>query len=142
MAKFKVGDLITDKNFLYQVMGVIDGFYIIKSIDSSKSAVSIDRVDKVCIEYDLDKPLTTSEYEYLPRCNNCGAVLFYGDSCVRYAGDVYCDDRCLSDEIAEDSTINDNDVAGIPKIEKPLFELTKRQLEMIKKFKVENHTDE
>lgn len=137
MSKFNVGDLITDKSGLYQVFAVYEDTYILKNLlgarqgllDSAKK----DLADRICVVYDLSKPLTKMVYKGACRCSHCDAKLYIGDDCVRYAGDVYCDEDCLLEAIAEDGTIDENDLDDSRKIEKPLFELTVGQLKLIER---------
>lgn len=138
MNKFKVGDLITDKEGLFQVIAVDEKTYTVKKINSNEVNASF-KVSKymlegVAIKYDLSKPLMKTIYKGVCRCAYCDSKLNIGDSCVRYAGAVYCDDDCLFesiDAIAEDDVIDENDLDDSSKSEKPLFELTEGQLKLI-----------
>lgn len=136
MSKFKVGDLITDKMELYQVIAVSEISYTIKKIDENDvNKVPKHIVENNTIKYDLSKPLMKIVSDGVCRCSHCNKELYYGDNCVRNNGDVYCSGFCLVEAIAEDSVINENDLDDRNIIEKPLFDLSKEQIEEIKKVR-------
>lgn len=138
MNKFNVGDLITDKTSLFQVVAVNEKTYTIKKIDENEVYTSFNVskyiIENVAIKYDLSKPLTKIVRNGVCRCSNCSKELHYGDDCVRNNGDVYCDEQCLIEDLtrySEDSVINENDLDDSSKVEKPLFELTEDEMKYI-----------
>ena len=142
MSKFKVGDLITDKKMLLQIIDVKETYYTIKEITGSQQGkitnISQHVVDNLCVKYDLDNPLTKTVNNGKCYCNGCNSVLHWGDECVRYDGNIYCDENCLMiyiDNCSEYSTIGRNDLDDSSNAERPLFDLTKEQIEEFKKGK-------
>lgn len=140
MSKFKVGDLITDKKILVQIIEVNETYYTIKEITGSHQGEITNTaqywVDKICVKYDLDNPLTNTVNNGKCYCNECSEVLHYGDECVRYDGDIYCCENCLMsyiDKCSEYSIIGKNDLDNSSTTERPLFELSEEQIKEIKK---------
>lgn len=141
MSKFKVGDLVTDKRTLVQIIDN-EKHYTIKEIigphQGKVTDVSQHWTDELCVKYDLDYPLTKSVNNGKCYCNECGAELHYGDECARYDGDIYCNENCLMeyiDNCSEYNIIGRKDLDDSSTIERPLFTLTKEQIEEIKKVK-------
>lgn len=144
MSKFKVGDLITDKKILVQIIDVKETHYTIKSIDGYYNGkltnTSQHVLDNLCIKYDLDNPLTHTVNNGKCYCYECSEELHYGDECVRYDDEIFCCESCLEHYIernSEDSTIDEDDLDNGSTTERPLFDLSKEQIEEIKKEKGE-----
>ncbi|MDY0141653.1 MAG: hypothetical protein RBR97_07160 [Bacteroidales bacterium] len=140
MSKFKVGDLITDKKILVQIIDVKETHYTIKSIDGYYNGKLTNTqkgwVDNLCVKYDLDNPLTKTVKNGKGYCYECYSKLHYGDECVRYDGEIFCCENCLMTyigECSEDSTIDEDDLDNSSTAERPLFDLTEEQIEEIKK---------
>jgi len=144
MSKFKVGDLITDKKMLVQIIDVKETHYTIKSIVDVHVGQFANAqhfwVDKVCFKYDLDNPLTKKISSGVCPCHQCEKELHYGGKCVRYDGYIYCDESCLMEYIktcSEDSVLDEYDVDNSSTTQKPLFDLSEEQIEEIKKGRKE-----
>ena len=140
MSKFKVGDLITNKQILVQIMDSNETYYTIKEITGSQQGritnISQYWIDYICVKYDLDNLLTNTVNNGKCYCSECNAVLHWGDECVRYDGDIYCCENCLMsyiDNCSEDSIIVKDDLDDISTTQKPLFDLSEEQIEEIKK---------
>ena len=144
MSKFKVGDLITDKKMLVLIMDFNETYYTIKEITGSHQGRITNTaqywVDKLCVKYDLDNPLTNTVNNGKCYCYECSEELHYGDECVRYDDEIFCCESCLEHYIqrnSEDSTIDEDDLDNSSTTERPLFDLSKEQIEEIKKEKGE-----
>ena len=142
MSRFKVGDLITDKKMLLQVIDVKETYYTIKEITGYHQGRITNTaqhwLDYICVKYDLDNPLTKKISSGVCPCHQCEKELHYGGKCVRYDGYIYCDENCLMEYIktcSEDSVLDEYDVDNSSTTERPLFDLTKEQIEEIKKGK-------
>ena len=142
MSKFKVGDLITDKKILVQIIDVKETHYTIKDITGYHQGKITNTqkgwVDNLCVKYDLDNPLTNTVNNGVCHCYECSEVLHWGDECVRYDGDIYCCENCLMsyiDKCSEYSIIGRKDLDDSSTAERPLFDLTKEQIEEFKKGK-------
>jgi hypothetical protein len=149
VSKFKVGDLITDKKTLVQIIDVKETHYTIKYIggyyhgkitntQKGLERFNSDWVDNLCVKYDLDNPLTKKVFNGKCYCNQCAAELHYGDECIRYGGDIYCDEDCLMAYVrtcSENSVIEKNDLDDSSTTERPLFDLSEEQIEEIKKVR-------
>ena len=140
MIKFKVGDLITNKKILIQIMDFNETYYTIKEITGSQQGkitnTSQHVLDNLCVKYDLDNPLTKTVKNGKCYCYECSEELHYGDDCVRYDDEIFCCEGCLEHYIqrnSEDSTIDEDDLDNSSTAERPLFDLSKEQIEEIKK---------
>ena len=138
MNKFKVGDLITDKSVLYQVVAIDENTYTLKIIigvhQGKIASAKKDLVEKNGVAYDLSKPLTKMVNNGVCECRQCFKELHYGDDCVRDDYHIYCSEECLVEHLAEHGTIDENDLDDSSTIEKPLFELSEEQLKLIEGY--------
>ena len=138
MSKFKVGDLITDKKTLVQIIDVKETHYTIKYIGGYYHGKITNTqkgwVDNLCVKYDLDNPLTKLVNIGVCRCSYCGRELHYGDPCVRYDHDIFCNKSCLVN-YSEIGVVDNEDKLNnsTADTEKPLFDLSEEQIEEIKK---------
>lgn len=140
--KFKIGDLITDRDLLVKIVGIQNDYYVIKvissgdnrKIDLKVATMPIIRADSRGELYDLNKPITHLVYTGKCFCHLCNKMLKYDDVCFRVDDTIYCSEKCATeDKVLGYRTICEDDLDSELAIEKPLFDLTCEQIELLKK---------
>jgi len=141
---YKVDDLIYDNANLFRVIDISPvlgkefTLLIVKSSNIGKigmtATVSAKAVDKCANLFDINNPPMKTVNKGSAVCHQCGTTLKLGDYCVRDNHDnIYCSEDCLLEYCAQESEILEGDLANSKTINVPMFDITKEELEKVKK---------
>lgn len=142
--KYKVNDFITEGNNLAQIIAVddVNHKYLLKIIRNRRKkseglitevGEGIDRNDHFRL-YDVNDPVMKEVNEGRCCCSDCGKELSLGESVIIDSdGNIYCDGNCLAHSLGYSYTIAESDMEGRQMEEGPLFDITKEEIEQLKK---------
>ena len=143
--KFKVNDLIHDGHNLFRVVDIssLQGkeftLEVIKSIRGNNIGMLVTVSEKTVENYahlfDINDPPMKAVNKGAAACHQCGEKLDVGDYCVRDNSEhIFCSLDCLDEyHGAEESEVGGGDLTDSRTVTIPVFDITKEELEKVKK---------
>lgn len=143
--KFKVNDLIYDNANLFRVIDISPvlgkefTLLIVKSSNIGKigmtATVSAKAVDKCANLFDINNPPMKTVNKGSAACHQCGEKFDVGDYCVRDNSEhIFCSLDCLDEyHGAKESEVGGGDLTDSRTVTIPVFDITKEELEKVKK---------